>query len=169
MGRLSPFTIYSSRPSRLFHRFTLNLVRSFRYMSKICVHNKNMSSNAVNMRNLQWKPQNNSMSREEGNWTKCSSCKGQHVLTSRACPVRIQKAQAIQKSLAAKATTKTQQVSNNAAQQTSKAITKEFMPTIEDFPARRKWLSRKNNHQQQRKTPEPTSKSQKYTMRTSKF
>ena len=49
---------------------------------------------------------------------------------------RIQKAQAIQKSLTVKpATTKTAQASNKQAPQTSKAITKEFAPTMEDFPA----------------------------------
>ena len=68
--------------------------------------------------------------------TKCSNCKGQHVSASKACPVRIQKAQAIQKSLTVKpATAKTTQASNKQVLQTSRAITKEFAPTMEDFPA----------------------------------
>ena len=68
--------------------------------------------------------------------TKCSNCKGQHVSASKACPVRIQKSQDIQKSLTAKpVTAKTAQASNKQAPQTSKAITKEFAPTMEDFPA----------------------------------
>ena len=68
--------------------------------------------------------------------TKCSNCKGQHVSASKACPVRIQKAQAIQKSLTVKpATAKTTQAFNKQVLQTSRAITKEFAPTMEDFPA----------------------------------
>ena len=70
MGRLCPSTIYSSRPSRLLHSKTIySGSGEVLQMPKIRAHNKNMSSNAVNVRNLQWEPQNNCMSREERNRT----------------------------------------------------------------------------------------------------
>ena len=65
---------------------------------------------------------------------KCNNCKGAHTTASKACPVRKQKAQAIQRS------TQVMQAKSEQKTTSAQAEQLEFIPTMLDFPDSQKSL-----------------------------